>query len=354
MPHTKACVGVIFGGKSGEHNVSIKSAITVINGLQEDINYNKYKVIPIYIDIEGRWWGSDISNHALKKGLALETSEFKCPLPLPGFRSLPIEHDEIDIWFPVLHGPNGEDGTIQGLLKLIGKPFVGSGVLGSALGMDKISMKAAFKQAGIPQVKYISVEKKSLNNQDKFNQLINKIEDELKYPCFIKPANLGSSVGITKAINKDDLLNGINKASILDKRIIIEEGVNARELECGALGNGEIKISEVGEINLQSSDWYDYETKYSDQNASLLIPAPISRNIKEKIQRLTQQACDAISVNGIARVDFFYVEANDEIFINEINTLPGFTSTSMYPNLWKASGFTIPQLLAYLVESARK
>ena len=355
MKDSKTSVGVIFGGNSGEHDVSIKSALTIIDALQHEENLKIYHVIPLYIDLQGRWWESNIANKALIKGTALGINDLPKPIPPAGFRKLPKDHHEIDVWFPILHGPNGEDGTVQGLLKLIGKPFVGSGVLGSAVGMDKITMKAVFESAGLPQVKYFPVDIKELrlNSINEFQILINKIENKLKYPYFIKPANLGSSVGITKAKNKEELILGLQKASILDKRIIIEEGIVARELECSALGHKDLRISEVGEINLQSSDWYDYETKYSEISAPPLIPAPIPKSVRERVQNLTKDACEAISAIGLARVDFFYTDKNNDLFINEINTLPGFTTNSMYPSLWEASGFTIQKLVAHLVETAR-
>ena len=354
MVKNKTSVGIIFGGKSGEHDVSIKSALTIINALGSGTNLNTYKVVPIYIDLQGRWWDSKIANDALKKKSAIQEDQMPIPIPEAGFKTLPINHDDIDIWFPVLHGPNGEDGTVQGLLKLIGKPFIGSGVLGSALGMDKIAMKAAFKAAELPQVNFIAIEDMDLYKDSLLQNLLNEIEKKLKYPCFIKPANLGSSVGISKAENQKEVIQGIKKALSLDKRIIIEESVQGRELECAALGNQDMKISEVGEVNLKGSEWYDYKTKYSNQSNSPIIPAQIPEEVKKEIQNLTYQACKAISAKGIARVDFFYIEKNNKLFINEINTLPGFTEQSMYPSLWEASGLTIQQLVAQLVDSARQ
>ena len=352
MRKSRICVGVVFGGKSGEHDVSIQSAKTVLAALKEGINEKVYKLFPIYIDLEGRWWGPPLAKEVLRNGSALSNKDLPQPIPPQGFRSFPEGHEAIDIWYPVIHGPNGEDGTIQGLFKLTGKPFIGPGVLASALGMDKIAMKAAFYSEGIPQVKYISLESKELTSDHLQQNLINRIESKIKYPYFVKPANLGSSVGISKVGNKKELINGLIKASKLDKRIIVEEGIIARELECAILGHNEIKISEVGEINIQS-DWYDYEAKYLKSKNITIIPAKIPMKVKKRVQDLTLKACNAISAKGLARVDFFYDEKNDDVLINEINTLPGFTMQSMYPSLWEASGIPLPKLVSHLIETAQ-
>ena len=353
MPSSKICVGVVFGGASREHNVSIKSAKTVINALKSEGNATRFQVIPIYIDLEGRWWPDDIAEKALQKGQALQGKDFLLKLPTTGFQSLPPGSESIEVWYPVLHGPNGEDGTIQGLFQLIGKPFVGSGVLASAVGMDKLSMKAAFYAAGLPQVDYCAAEAKDLLRESKKQALLERLEVQIGYPCFIKPANLGSSVGITKAHNRGQLLEGLKEAATLDKRIVIEKAVIAKELECAVLGDSELEASAVGEIRFEA-EWYDYETKYSKNSNQTLIPAPIPEKVKERVQNLTLKACKAITAKGMARVDFFYKEETNELWINEINTLPGFTSQSMYPRLWEAAGVTLEQLVAKLVETARE
>ncbi len=351
MPSTLMFVGVVFGGVSDEHNVSIKSAITVVNALKSGVNASRFIVIPIYIDKKGRWWPEAVAERALEKSFALEESELPRPLLPSGFTALPPGTEKIQVWYPVLHGPNGEDGTVQGLFKLTGKPFVGSGVLGSALGMDKLAMKAAFASVGLPQLPYIPVAANNLSETSFWDELLKKIGDEFRYPLFVKPANLGSSIGITKALNRKQLEEGLQIASKFDQRIIIEQGVIAKELECAVFGKSKMKASEVGEISFDA-EWYDYKTKYSEGSSNKVIPALIPGIVKEKVRLMAIKACRAVVAEGMARVDFFYEEGNDEIWINEINTLPGFTSQSMYPVLWEASGVTIEDLVAKLVYAA--
>ncbi len=346
-------VGLVFGGISGEHNVSIKSAATIINALRDKSNKKKFEVVSLYIDTKGTWWSSDISEEVLKQGSSLLNNQAFNSLPSIGFTRLPKGAEEVDVWFPVIHGPNGEDGTIQGLFKLTGKPFVGSGILGSALGMDKLAMKAAFAKENLPQVAYCKANAKDFLDKERKSLLIQQIESELGYPCFVKPANLGSSVGITKAHTQIELIDGLALAAKLDQRIIIEKNIKARELECAVLGKKCLTASCVGEIDC-NSDWYDYDSKYSQNSARIIIPAPIKEHISKKVRDLSLLACKAISAEGIARVDFFYEEEKDSILINEINTLPGFTSKSMYPLLWDASGINLSQLVARLVESAEE
>ncbi|MEW6493848.1 MAG: D-alanine--D-alanine ligase family protein, partial [Cyanobacteriota bacterium] len=275
----------------------------------------------------------------------------------PGFSKLSLvsqntSWSEIDVWFPIIHGPNGEDGTIQGLLKLMQVPFVGSGVLGSALGMDKIAMKMAFSQAGLPQVKYMAINRSQIwSNPCVFPKLCDQIEATLGYPCFVKPANLGSSVGIAKVRSRQELEVALDSAASYDRRLIVEAGVVAREVECAVLGNDDPKASVVGEITYQS-DFYDYETKYTQGQADLLIPASIPDDVATKVQEMALQAFAAVDAAGLARVDFFYVEETGEVLINEINTLPGFTATSMYPQLWAATGIPFSELVNQLIELA--
>lgn len=346
-------VGVVFGGISGEHNVSIKSAATVINALRDNSNKKKFEVVSIYIDAKGAWWSGDISEEVLKEGSSFLSNHIVTSSPSREFTRLPAGTEAVDVWFPLLHGPNGEDGTIQGLFKLTGKPFVGSGILGSALGMDKLAMKAAFAKENLPQVTYCKAYAKDLLDKERKSHLIQQIESELGFPCFVKPANLGSSVGITKAQTQKELIAGLTLAAQLDQRIIIEQSIKARELECAVLGKKYISASCVGEIDC-NSDWYDYDSKYSENSAKIIIPAPIKEHIAKKVRDLSLLACKAIAAEGIARVDFFYEEDKDSILINEINTLPGFTSKSMYPLLWAASGINLSQLVARLVESAKE
>ena len=351
MPTSLLRVGVVFGGASGEHDVSIRSATTVIRGLSDPSHQERFQVVPLYIDRDGRWCPESVAHQVLNQGRALETAELPEPLPAPGLRQIPVDADSIDVWYPVLHGPNGEDGTVQGLFTLMQQPFVGSGVLGSAVGMDKLAMKAAFAAAGIPQVPYVGLNASELQDPEQLERLLNRLEDELGYPCFVKPANLGSSVGISKVRNRDELLAGLQLAAQLDPRLVVEQGVQARELECAVLGGTTLRASVVGEVRFDA-DWYDYDTKYTEGRSTTLIPAPLPEAIVEAIRSQSIQACAAVGVTGMARVDFFYEERSGRVWLNEINTLPGFTSQSMYPMLWEASGVTLEQLVHELLESA--
>jgi len=264
------------------------------------------------------------------------------------------------VWFPVLHGPNGEDGTIQGLFSLMQVPYVGSGVLGSAVGMDKQAMKAAFAAAGLPQVAYACVEASELAKVDDAEAsgsgsggLIDRLEAELGYPCFVKPANMGSSVGISKASDRDGLLEGLRQAAALDPRLVVEQGVSARELECAVLGTTELRASVLGEICFDA-DWYDYTTKYSEGLSHTVIPAKVPAELADRAQAMAIAACRAVGASGLSRVDFFYDQNSGDLWLNEINTLPGFTSKSMYPMLWEASGLPLVELVHDLVRGARE
>jgi D-alanine-D-alanine ligase len=345
---SKTRVGLLFGGRSGEHEVSINSARSIRQALTAEGNLDKYEVIPFYIEKNGRWHGSETANRVLEIGQALPSdTETKQAL-----WQFPPETAAIEVWFPILHGPNGEDGTLQGLLTLMRVPFVGSGVLGSAVGMDKIAMKVAFEGAGLPQVKYKAVTRAQIwSNPCVFPKLCDDIEGELGYPCFIKPANLGSSVGISKARTRGELEAALDSAASFDRRIIIEAGVTAREIECAVLGNDNPQASVVGEITF-TSDFYDYETKYTDGRSAMVIPAAIPEAIAEMVREMAIEAFLAVDGAGLSRVDFFYVEATGEVLINEINTLPGFTAFSMYPQLWKATGLPFPELVDRLVQLA--
>ncbi|WP_071187977.1 D-alanine--D-alanine ligase family protein [Trichormus sp. NMC-1] len=344
---TKLRVGLLFGGRSGEHEVSIISARAIAKALSAEDNSNKYEILPFYIQKDGFWQTGETAQQILTSGVAMEN-----PAVTPNLWQFPPQTAQIDLWFPILHGPNGEDGTIQGLLTLMQKPFVGSGVLGSATGMDKIGMKTAFAQAGLPQVKYKAITRAQVwSNSCVFPKLCDEIEATLDYPCFVKPANLGSSVGITKVRSRRELEAALDKAATYDRRIIVEAGVVAREVECAVLGNDNPKASVIGEITFDS-DFYDYETKYTEGKADLFIPAHLPKAIVEQIQEMALQAFAAVDAAGLARVDFFYVEATGEILINEINTLPGFTATSMYPQLWANTGVPFPQLVDQLIQLA--
>ena len=356
MAHTPVCVGLVFGGASGEHAVSIRSAATVRAALTSGSNAGRYRLRCFYIDRRGRWWDGSVAEAVLAAGEPAAEAELPTTSRRGGFQGFPAGALEVEVWFPVLHGPHGEDGTIQGLFTLMQVPFVGSGVLGSALGMDKQAMKAAFAAAGLPQVPYACVEAAELHSDRQ--RLLEQLEARLGYPCFVKPANLGSSVGISKATDRQSLWEGLQAAAALDPRLVVETGVRARELECAVLGRLEggrieLRASVVGEIRFDA-DWYDYETKYSDGLSHALIPAPLEPSLAERVRSMAIQACRAVSAGGLARVDFFWEEASGGLWLNEINTLPGFTSLSMYPMLWRASGLDLPELVHELVQGARE
>ncbi|GAB4538978.1 MAG: D-alanine--D-alanine ligase family protein [Pleurocapsa sp.] len=362
----KRKIGLLFGGCSGEHEVSITSARAIAQALNQKDNQARYEILPVYIDKNGTWQSSDLAQQVLTSGKPLHLAGDTTTSPTnqennsslaKGFSSLtPVNqstsYSEIDVWFPILHGPNGEDGTVQGLLSLMKVPFVGSGVLGSALGMDKIAMKMAFAQVELPQVKYVGVNRSQIYSSPCiFPKLCDDIEAAIGYPCFVKPANLGSSVGIAKVRSRDELETALDNAASYDRRIVVEAGVKAREVECAVLGNDNPKASIVGEITF-NSDFYDYETKYTAGMADLHIPASLPQDVVSQIQEMAIQAFLAVDAAGLARVDFFYVEETGEILINEINTLPGFTATSMYPQLWAASGIPFSELVHRLIELA--
>ncbi|MFN9547508.1 MAG: D-alanine--D-alanine ligase family protein [Cyanobacteriota bacterium] len=350
-------VGLVFGGASGEHAVSIRSASTVLGGLRSGANAERYDVRGFYIDRAGRWWPPNVAETVLARGTPPETDSPSAPDLPPGFQGFPEGALEVEVWFPVLHGPNGEDGTIQGLFTLMQRPFVGSGVLGSALGMDKQAMKAAFAAAGLPQVPSLSLSSAALGAPDGFappEALLERIEDSLGYPCFVKPANLGSSVGISKANDRQGLLEGLRLAAALDPRLVVERGIVARELECAVLGRPEaLEASVLGEIRFDA-DWYDYDAKYSEGRSQTLIPAPVSDEVRQRARAMAIAACGAVAASGLARVDFFYSESDNALWLNEINTLPGFTRQSMYPMLWAASGLPLADLLHRLLRDARE
>ena len=341
---SKIRVGLLFGGCSGEHEVSIRSASAIAQALASEQNALKYEVIPVYIEKNGIWQAGVQAEKVLREQTPpiLQASQNRWDFP--------PEASTVDIWFPILHGPNGEDGTVQGLLKLMQVPFVGSGVLGSALGMDKLAMKAAFAQAGLPQVKYKEIKRDKIwSSPCIFPKLCDEVEAEINYPCFVKPANLGSSVGISKARTRSELETALDEAANYDRRIIVEQGIVAREVECAILGNEYPQASVVGEISY-TTDFYDYETKYTEGKAELYIPAPLPDQIFQSVQELAKQAFTVVDAAGLARVDIFYAERTGDVYVNEINTLPGFTATSMYPRLWEATGIPFPQLVDRLIQ----
>jgi D-alanine-D-alanine ligase len=286
-----------------------------------------------------------------KAGCLPDGSDAPIPGPPASIREkLPAGLSSVDVVFPVLHGPYGEDGTIQGMLELAGVPYIGSGVLGSAAGMDKPTMKKIFAHHGLPQVRWVALTRRQWG-KDRENS-IQQIEDSVGYPCFVKPANLGSSVGIGKAENTKELGDAIDEAAHFDRRIIVEEGVDAREIELSVLGNEDPEVSVPGEIVVKKGDFYDYEAKYVEGGMELLVPAPVPDGIKEEVRCIAATAYEAIDAAGMARVDFFLERGTNRLLLNEINTIPGFTPTSVYAELWAASGLPYEELIDRLIQLA--
>ncbi|BCJ88575.1 D-alanine--D-alanine ligase [Effusibacillus dendaii] len=343
----KIRVGVIFGGQSGEHEVSIHSARSVM----ENLNSEKYDILPIGISKQGVWHvglssfeelGAEIPDSLRKRILVGSTavpSENGNFLPDSSLRS-------VDVIIPVLHGPHGEDGTVQGLFELLDVAYVGAGVLASAVGMDKAMMKSAFAHAGLPQCKY----KVYLRHHWEQNSesILSDIERELGFPCFVKPANLGSSVGISKAKDRESLILAMREAARYDRKIVVEEAVNAREIEVAVLGNDEPRASVAGEI-VPKADFYDYNAKYVNGTSELIIPAELTDQKMSEVRKLALQAYRAIDGSGLSRVDFFLERETGRLLVNEINTFPGFTVYSMYPKLWEATGLSYENLLDELI-----
>jgi D-alanine-D-alanine ligase len=343
-------VGLLFGGRSGEHDVSITSARAIVKGLAQGSNLEKYSVQPFYIRRDGVWTDGATAQGVLDSGKAIATEG---PADRSALWQFPASAAEMDFWYLVLHGPNGEDGTIQGLLSLMQVPYVGSGVLGSAAGMDKIAMRQLFAQAGLPQVKYLAVDRAQVwSDPCRYTSLVEQIETELGYPCFVKPANLGSSVGIAKAKTRTELTAALDDAASYDRRLMIEAGLpGIREVECAVLGNEFPKVSVIGEITYDA-EFYDYETKYTDGRSQMIIPADLPEAIAARIPEMAIQAFQSVDAAGLSRVDFFYVESTGELVLNEINTLPGFTSLSMYPQLWAKSGVAFEELVDRIIQLA--
>jgi D-alanine-D-alanine ligase len=326
---------LLCGGASEEHEVSIASAASVLEAVGD-----RFDLTPMVIDRSGRLLDRESSLRALGSGHADGERSVGDLTTLP--RSF-------DVIFPLLHGPNGEDGTVQGLLRLLGVPHIGSGVLASAVGMDKLMMKRVFAAYGFPQVAFRGVDRHGWSRHR--DRILHELE-ALAAPRFVKPANLGSSVGIGKARNHEETAAALDEALALDRRAIVEEGANgARELEVAVLGNDAPEASPVGEIRYDA-DFYDYDTKYLEGRAELAIPALIPDDVAERCRELALAAFTAVDAAGLARVDLFYLEATGELLLNEINTMPGFTRTSMYPRLWDAAGLPYDALIERLVDLA--
>jgi D-alanine-D-alanine ligase len=388
MAIEKIRVGILFGGRSGEHEVSLLSAASVVNAIDK----TKYDVVPIGITKDGRWLTAEHAERLLKgdagKGAtqppSTQASQLRAgdPEATPGAAVLatgasvvvppeparrdvglaPFQTDanlrrasdraiNVDVIFPVLHGTFGEDGTIQGLLELADIAYVGAGVLGSSAGMDKDIMKSLFRAAGLPIVKHVTVLRSQFEREPKKVQKL--VENKLKYPVFVKPANLGSSVGISKAHDRKELGPAIEEAAKFDRKIVIEEGVGgkknkAREIECAVLGNDDPKASIAGEI-VPCKEFYDYDAKYLAEGSELMIPAKITKAEMKTVQKLAIAAFQAVDCTGLARVDFLLDPKSRKMFVNEINTMPGFTAISMYPKLWDATGVAYPDLIDRLI-----
>ncbi len=345
----KKCIGLIFGGISNEHEISISSAKTVFKAFNSAINRKRFIIKAFYINKFGDWIDSDISVKILTDEIDENITKKNGTLIQKKINFLEgIEFQNVDIWFPLLHGFNGEDGSIHGLLKFTKKPLIGCGVLGSALGMDKILMKTIFSYFKFPQVNYLVFQNEDLNDKDVKKRLISQIIKKLNFPVFVKPSNSGSSLGISKVINKSEISQALEKAWDIDSRILIEEGLDVREIECGIIGNSKLVVSEIGEVKYET-DWYDYDSKYN-LNSKINIPAEIDSKIIKQVKEFAIKSCRALNIFGFARVDFFLEKSSNKIFLNEINTIPGFTKKSMFPMLWKASGLNIEQLVAKLVD----
>jgi D-alanine-D-alanine ligase len=343
-------VMVVFGGRSGEHEVSLASARAIMQALRDG---GRHEVVPVGITREGRWISSEDPMRELesasKKMVGAGGSD-ETGLPAKAEEKVPEALGTADVVFPVLHGPYGEDGTIQGMLELAGIPYVGSGVLASAVGMDKLTMKKIFAHHGLPQVEWIGLSRKEWEGDG--DDWVRRIESSLGYPCFVKPANLGSSVGISKATDADELRRALDEAAALDRRLIVEAGVDAREVEVSVLGNERAEVSVPGEIVVKNNEFYDYEAKYAEGGMELVVPAGIPEETTAELRRVARTAYEAIDAAGMARVDFFLERATGRLLLNEINTIPGFTPTSVYSQLWAASGLPYEDLLDRLIELA--
>jgi D-alanine-D-alanine ligase len=355
---------VIFGGRSGEHEISIRSARAVV----EAIDRKKYEVIPIAITKEGKWLSPPDAAQLLPESarslLPAVSEDSRGDVAILGdpshqglmlFRKngAPLPSEQLDIVFPLLHGPFGEDGTLQGLLEMARVPYVGCGVLASACGMDKVAMKLLFRQAGLPICKYIWFLRSQWRNHNA--SVIRQVNRTLGFPCFVKPANLGSSVGVSKATDRASLIESVELAAQYDRKVIVEEAVDARELECAVLGNDTPQASLPGEyvVYSENAKFLDYTEKYDDTgHVKFVVPAPVSKTLIARIQRMALQAFQAVDGAGLARVDFFLQRQDQRLLVNELNTMPGLTEISGYPKMWQASGLSFPKVIDRLIELA--
>lgn len=377
---SKVRVGLVYGGKSGEHEVSLQTAYAVMR----EFDYTQYEIKPFYITKQGEWKSGPVqlappeSAESLRFAnggesgssgslaplfAALDAGSAQASNPAAGQPKATISgkaevakagnaggaEAPIDVMFPLLHGTFGEDGTIQGLFEMANIPYVGAGVLASAVGMDKIMMKKVFAQEGLPQCVFRYFNRTQWEKDPSF--FIMECEVSLGYPCFVKPANLGSSVGVSKAKNREELIKAVEYALRFDRKVIVEEFVDAREIEVSVLGNDEPKASVPGEI-APSNEFYDYKAKYIDGKSTMIIPAELPEGIADQVRDLAVRAFMAIDGSGLSRVDFFLRKEDNKLLINEVNTLPGFTPFSMYPLMWRESGLPYKQLLTALIDLA--
>lgn len=348
MTANKVTVGLVYGGKSGEHEVSLQTGFAVMNAF----DYAKYEIVPFYITLRGEWRMGSVLDEPMNsvEDMKLEsaaggTAEAAGAM----FASLSGREGGIDVMFPLLHGTFGEDGTVQGLFEMAGLPYVGAGVLSSSAGMDKDVMKKLFAAAGLDQGDYISFVERDWRTSQ--HDLLQEAENKLGYPCFVKPANLGSSVGISKAGDQEALIDAVELALRYDRKVLIESFIDGRELEVGVLGNDEPQASVPGEI-VSSGDYYDYNAKYIDGKSEMMIPAPVDADLADSLRELALRAFKAVEGSGLCRADFFVRRSDNKILINEVNTMPGFTPFSMYPLLWRETGMSYQALLDRLIELA--
>ena len=336
-------LAILYGGRSAEHQVSVVSARSVMEALDPD----RFEVVPIAITRAGAWLLPD------RSPLELTASDGALPEVEAAGTELAVRPEQgvggVDVVFPILHGPFGEDGTVQGLFELADLPYVGSGVLASALAMDKAMAKVVLAQAGLPQAPYLVVPERDWRADP--DRVATEVGGRLAYPVFTKPARLGSSIGISKVKTPDGLAAGLADAFAHDTKALVEQGIVARELECGVLGNDAPEASVVGEV-VPGHEFYDFEAKYLDDALKLEIPAPVPAGVRDRVRELSLRAFQALDCEGFARVDFFYEEATGRVLLNEVNTIPGFTPKSMFPMLWAASGLCYPDLVARLVDLA--
>jgi D-alanine-D-alanine ligase len=343
----KLRVGVVYGGRSAEHDISVMSAKYIM----ELLNPQVYEIVPIGITREGQWLMAEDVKRAileLKKNRRASFEDVTAELPTVSPQTLVMLKQHVDVIFPVLHGRNGEDGVIQGFLEQVDVPYVGCNVLASALAMDKAITKAILKANRVPVGDWVLVSRADWEASPE--EVIGHIESRMHYPCFVKPANSGSSIGVSKASCQDELRVALTLAATYDRRMLVEEMLEGREIEVGILGNEDPVVSVPGEV-VSSRSFYDYEAKYTDGGAALHIPAELPERVAEKIQALAVEAYEALDCSGLARVDFFVTRGN-KVYVNEVNTMPGFTAHSIYPELWAASGITGEDLVARLIALA--